>query len=379
MISIDWIKSYIEGMIYVNTEKNEDERASIPAFREFPKITVSPREIVAPKLVLPDSSLSDTEKIISILTAKEVRRGSSSMLKPFIPEISENIGRLVKNKQPINFILPSLPFKDQSPFTTGVPINHTDLSEHAMFAQLKRILDAIASVYEPGGHFTLLCDGYVYADVFAQGDKDGAGRYKASCEKIKNTYDLHNQITLFDMREVFFDMPEWPDIKHEIESSVNKLYQENTEIKNRIDVLAKRFIYHVALPAPYFSYENAREVYQQNPWPEWLQELLTRSAIEYIVLHLTLAHTKLTQRAFPSAIRCTVHPKPAAQLPLHLTNQQNSLLPYNGIAAIMNNEEENLFSSLRVMRLSDVLGYTNVEANYLEDDKYPFFYRIRAN
>jgi len=374
MIEIDWVKSYIMAMIYVNTASRRT--LAIPPFREIPRVVVSQKQFIAPRLSLPDSRLSETDRIISVLTSKEVRRGSLGTIKPFIPEMRARINRLVRNRQSISLILPSLPFKDQSPFTTGMPMHHTDLCEHAMFAQLKRILDAIAAVYEPGGHFTLLCDGYIYANIFAQGDTDGAGRYKANCEKLKNAYGLHNHITLFDMREIFFDLPEWLCVKGEVEKLVKVLYEQDAEVRERIHTLARRFMFHVALPEPYGHYEKARMLYEQTPWLDWLEKLLKKSAIDYVLMHLTLAHTKLVQRAFPFGVRCTVHHKPAAQFPLHLTHAGNCLLPYNGVAALFRDAGDNMFSELKIMHLSDILRYENLTACHLENEECPFFFRI---
>lgn len=367
-------------MVYVNTaDISAPKKISIPPLKEFSRRDISPVKVTAPTLSLANIEGSVSEKILGILTSKSVRRGPRSLIEPFLPELLSSIDRLVQNNQPINLILPSLPFKDQSPFTTGVSIDHADLCEHAMFAQIKRVVEAIATVYKSGAHMTLLCDGYIYADIFAQGDKDGAGRYKAACEKIKNEYGLHNQVTLFDMREVLFDMPEWHKVHSEILQIIQELKQNDPEVGDRLNVLSKQFIFHVALPEPHNSYEAARALYEQEPWPEWLTELMLNSAIEYCAIHLTLAHTDLVTRAFPSAIRCTVHPKAAAQIPLHLTNPDNSLLPYNGIATVSLLEYQkgkSLFEALRVRRLCDVMTLPNVTAIHVTGDSHPFYYEI---
>jgi len=255
-----------------------------------------------------------------------------------------------------------LPFKDQSPFTTGLPIDAVDVGEYSFFAQLKRILTAIKSVYLAGGHFTLLCDGYIYADIFANGDIEGAGRYKARCEKIKNEYGLYNEVTLFDMREVLFDMPEWKITKEAIEKMIRNLYENNKNVSKHIDFLAGRLMYHVQLPD--VSYDEARELYSQKPLPDWLSEKLNDAAIQFTTLLLTLQKTEVIARAFPSAIRCTVHPKAAPQLPLHLTNPHNQLLPYNGVATVsrMAQAKQSLFNAMRIRRLCDIFEHENVVA-----------------
>jgi hypothetical protein len=224
---------------------------------------------------------------------------------------------------------------------------------------------------------TVLCDGYIYADIFASGDVDGSGRYRARCEEIRNAYGLINDVTLFDMREVLFDMPEWRQTESHIRGSIELLLQQDEAIQQRINVLMDRMRYHVAIPN--LSYEDARELYTQETLPDEISGILEESAIRYTSLLLTLRETDLVSRAFPSAIRCTVHPKNAAQIPLHLTNRNNQLLPYNGVATVSRSALERgqtLFNALRTRRLCDVLEYDDPVEVHTEESEYPYYYEV---
>ncbi|MDA2936084.1 isocyanide synthase family protein [Patescibacteria group bacterium AH-259-L05] len=373
-ITNEWVRSGLLKAIHINYQKST---LNISPFKKLESKQVSLSLPEANPLQQQTKSLAPVDQILAIMLSKSVRRGKKALIEPFLNSIREKIQGIVDHQQPISFILPTLPFKDQSPFVTGASISHVDLGEYAFFAQIKRILNAVKEVYTPGAHMTLLCDGYIYADIFANGDKKGAGRYKARCEQIKNEYGLYNEVTCFDMREVLFDMPEWKHIETAIQEIVRKLYQTDPAAKERLDTLARRFIFHVAIPN--HLYEEARIIYSSSPWPDWIWEKLLDSAIRYSALQLTLKKTELVKRAFPSAVRCTVHPKAAAQLPLHLTNPHNQLLPYNGAATISRQAQtqgQSLFQALRIKRLCDILEYDDVIAVYTENSKDPIYYEI---
>jgi len=373
-IADGWVRSGLLEGIHINYQ---EPPRNVAPFRKLEHKQVAFLLPEASPLELEMRNMTPTEQILAIMLSKSVRRGKRALIEPFLGPIRESIESVVSHQQPISFILPTLPFKDQSPFVTGAAIDHVDLSEYAFFAQLKRILQAIKKVYTPGAHITLLCDGFIYADIFANNDKDGAGRYKARCEKIKNAYELYNEVTLFDMREVLFDMPEWTRIETAIQEVVRRLYQDDASTKERLDTLARRFVFHVAIPN--LSYEEARVIYLRSSWPNWILEKLLDAAIKYSALQLTLKKTQLVKRAFPSAIRCTVHPKAAPQLPLHLTNLRNQLLPYNGVATISRQAQtasQSLFQSLRIKRLCDIFEYENVIAVRAENLKDPIYYEL---
>ena len=372
-ISKDWVQKNLVESIFLNDQLSPP---AISAFRTVPKKYIA-RTLPLALPLTPPPGTEIAKRILNLMLCKSVRRGSKSLILPYYANIKEKIEIMVAHNQPISFVLPSLPFKDQSPFGTGAPIDHADLGEYAFFAQIKRILSGIEAIYPPGAHMTILCDGYIYADIFTENDTDGAGRYKARCEHIKNAYGLYNTVTLFDMREVFFDIPYWKEIESGMELVVRDLYQINTEAMVRIDHLAKRFMYYVQLPG--HSYDTARTLYEKSPWPQWVWELLLSSAIRYSAVHLAMKKTNVVMEAFPSAIRCTVHPKAAPQLPLHLTNQNNQLLPYNGVAAVSREALERgatLFQATRIKRLCDILAFDNVTAVHFEGDSYPFYYEI---
>ena len=369
-----WVQERILASVYVN---DTESPAEIPPFRVLPQKQVTRIRPDAPPLSHPPQHLTVVDQILAIMMSSAVRRGARQLITQFIPTLRAQLTDLVGHHQPISFLLPTLPFKDQSPFATGAAIDHVDLGEYALFAQLQRIIGAIKNVYPPGAHMTLLCDGYIYADIFANGDTDGAGRYKARCEQIKNEYGLYNEVTLFDLREVLFDMPSWQEEERTMRAIVHTLYTSDASIRARLDHLARRFMYHVALPG--VSYTDARALYLHDPLPNDLVDRLRAAALRYSALLLTLQKTDLVHRAFPAALRCTVHPKAATQFPLHLTNPHNQLLPYNGVATVSRGAMARgvtLFQALRIRRLCDVLREDDVVVVHTDNSRDPFYYDL---
>lgn len=373
-ITEEWVSQDLLTSIYLN---GEPSTLDIPPFRELKKRSIDHFLPEAPSLCLMSQANSLADQIMHIMLSKEVFRGKQKIVAPFIQHLKEKIQFLIDYHQPIHFVFPFLAFKDQSPFGTNARIDHTDLGEYCFFAQIKRILSAIQTIYSPGAHLTILCDGYIYADIFVNDDKDGAGRYKSKCEQIKNAYDLYNEVSLIDMREILFQLPCWQDIRQTIQAHVWKLYHKDHMVKQKLDFLAKRFIFYTKLPD--CSYEQARTLCASDSYPKWIWDTLIDSAIKYASIHLTLKKTNLIQNAFPFSLRATVHPKPAAQFPLHPGNYKNDLLPYNGVPIVSRQSvgrDKLLFEVFKIQRLCDVLKNKHVQAVYLHGDTDPFYYEL---
>ena len=369
-----WIIENIIEALYLNDDMSG---CNIPPYRDLERKEIEFVKPEAEPLKIKFESNDTVDRILQILLCKSIRRGAKGLIQPFIYDIREKIRFLVNHNAPISFVLPSLPFKDQSPFGTNAPIDHVDLGEYCLFAQLQRIITAINQVYAPGAHFAIICDGNIYADIFVENNLIGAGKYKSNCNKIKDEYSLYNDITLYDMKELFFRVPNWVEIEKNIINQLWNLYHHNETVRYRLDLLAKRFIFYTQISE--MSYQSFYGIYNMQSSHQWLHETLLIAAIKYASIHLTMRKTQIVSQSFPFSIRCTVHPKSAAQLPLHLTNNHNTLLPYNGVAVVSKHKLElgySLFQAMRVKRFYDVLSLDNVTAIYTNKAEYPLYYQI---
>jgi len=369
----EWIVQNVAKAIYISSSGNT---ITIPPSKDLPVRYIDFHLFYADKLITSSSNEDTPRRILDLMLMGNIRRGARGKIEPFLGSILKKIELLVRHELPVTFVLPTLPFKDQSPLTTGLPIDAVDFGEYAFFAQIKRITEAIQEIYEPGAHFTLLCDGYIYADIFANNNVDGAGRYKARCEKIKNEYKLYNEVTLFDMREVLFDLPSWGQTESEIRSSLLRLKDTDPLLNKCIQTLIYSFLYHVSIP---YTYEQARNINLRQTFPEDLISLLTEAAIKYICVTLSLKHTNVVSAAFPSAVRCTIHPKEAPQLPLNLVHKDNSILPYNGVATISRRKLQHgvsIFNAIRVRTLDEIYEHDDVVAIHRNDSGEFLYYEM---
>ncbi len=371
-----WIAETIKTTVHLN-DSHANATYTIPKWKPLEKITIPFSLPKAPPVTYKKKDFSIAEQILQVLFLKSIRRGPKHLIAPFINEIKSLVEHSIERNQPIPLVLPSLPFKDQSPFGTGAGIDHADLGEYCYFAQIKRLLDAIKAVYEKGAHLTLLCDGLLFSDIFVGGDINGPGRYKARCEAIKNAYGLYNDVSLIDMKEILFHEPEWVEQNEEIKTTLKAMHESFPMVQERIDHLTHRFLFYVQLPN--MSYEQARDSLGNGLLKEPFLSSFRRAAIEYAAIHLTFKKLCIIEKRFPHAVRCTVHPKSAPQLPLHMTNKKNVLLPYNGVPVVSRQSLLNgksLFESARIRRLYEVFLLPQVQAVYLENDASPFYYEV---
>jgi hypothetical protein len=77
------------------------------------------------------------EQVWSVLTNSYFRRGNLESIEPHRQTMQAVIGAAVESQAPVHLILPTIPFKDQGPTTTGLLPGEVDLGEHAFVAQLR--------------------------------------------------------------------------------------------------------------------------------------------------------------------------------------------------------------------------------------------------
>jgi hypothetical protein len=100
--------------------------------------------------------------------------------------------------------------------------------------------------------------------------------------------------------------------------------------------------------------EHYRNI-DRTEWPEDIQRATTSAARLYAAFLITACQRRTIESNFPGALRATVHPKAAPQLPLHLVNSRSVIFPYNGVPVVKEGER-GLRRSLRIFRLSQLLA-----------------------
>ena len=115
--------------------------------------------------IVQDRTRTDAEKILALLShhllgnRDNKRYLSADVLSPVI----ENLRR---SKLPLQFVLPSFPFKDQNPFRAAAKASHVDLGEIGLLIRLHTLALALDQVYPFGVEWIIVCDGHVYAPIF---------------------------------------------------------------------------------------------------------------------------------------------------------------------------------------------------------------------
>jgi hypothetical protein len=133
------------------------------------------------------------------------------------------------------------------------------------------------------------------------------------------------------------------------------------------------------IPAPEQDFDAYASLIAQpfDQLPRDLQDRTRNIAIEYSSFLLAMRKLNLVQRNFPDALRATVHPKNAPQVPLHLVNKHSVTFPYNGVPVVSEGKfakTKSFGKSTRIMRFYQVLEIPDARAIYCPQSDEPFYY-----
>lgn len=333
-----------------------DEPATIPYLQER---IVSPGNVRDPV----------PEQVWSVLTHPWIARLPQEMGEGARVTLYESVCDQVNIGQPLELVLPSIPFKDQNPTTTGQPIDAIDLGEHAMIAQLRDIIASVQRIYPAGLTIRLLADGLVYRQYFTDSDEAGVIRYREGVEGVIERYGMSDFITVTDLSELLVRDPEFythhRDVSHILSSmaegpdsrvlqALQRGMLANTESRTSISTM-DRYLHS-----------------EIDTWPDELASRTRRTACDYAAFLITAAQRSTIARQFPDAIRATVHPKDAPQLPLHVTHHRNRILPYNGVPVVNANAQEP--RNIRIERLATVLGRSEHVIRHVDQSGTALYY-----
>lgn len=376
IIDAEWVNHAVLQSVRLNSKSNEIRR--FPNYRELPAefhtgFNSSQLEI---QRIAPDrQALTTTDQVTSILLNSNIRRGNRAIIEEHIPTLRQRVELMVNNESPVEIILPTLPFKDQNPLTTRHSLADVDLGEYLHFAQLRNIRASIEAVYTPGAQFTLLTDGLVYADFFADGQREQIEQYRRNCEQIRDELGLQGNVEIVDMEWLLQNEPQFSQIRRQIATLLQA--GENPQVDEAMHSLQRGMLLNI--PIPGYDFDSYASLISQpfGSIPMSLRERTREVAIDYTSFLLTMRRLNVVERNFPDALRATVHPKNAPQLPIHLVNKHSVTFPYNGVPLISENKLERTGSfgkSTRIMRFFQMLEEPNVRAIYQPSSSEPFYY-----
>lgn len=378
VVDEDWIREVFPQVVKLS---NADAKVGkVPTVRELPKriLPVFPRQQFARELIAPQTDGTLEEKILSILLNSHIRRGSLSTVARYSSHFLSLIQQKIRQNKPIELVLPTLPFKNQNPLTTGHSLGWTDLGEYLSLLQLKTITDSIQQLYSPGARITVLTDGMVYVDMFGNKDTKGVDQYFQQLWHIKERLGLGNAVELVDMSWLVKAQPEFEEVKRQMQIHLEEIEKKDELVAECMSGLRYGMLF--AFPVEYTLEEYAKCLFTpETLLPQAITRKAERLANEYASFLLTMKKLNIVKHAFPDAIRATVHCKDAPQLPLHLVNKHSWIFPYHGVPLVDKAKlarSSSLHKSTRIIRLSDVYDYPNVTAVFLQGEKEPFYYEV---
>jgi len=298
------------------------------------------------------------------------------------------------NKAPLQFIVPSFPFKDQNPFRTSSNPDHVDLGEVALLIRLHALALAIAQIYPYGVEWIIVCDGVVYAD-FLGVPRGAAIRYRERLREWRNRLNLQRTVHILDFEEVIKRAgpcalsidgaaprsAQFPEVFSTVLSSI-----ETTLLAGgaKQEALAKMTVFARGMA---WNINTHDLLAQYGPDALWtalttdgststapaplLDELQRRSwkaALQYGSFNLAAKLVSVLDYVFPGAIRATVHAK-RDQVAIPCLGE---VYPWNGVAFVRAGEMTP--RSVETRALYEIREEP-VASSYFVGDEAPFFFR----
>lgn len=322
------------------------------------------------------------KNILSILLHKEFRRGSMKLIEPFLDLFIYQIEQFVESNEAIQIILPTLPAKGQNRARNDHEIDDVSLGEILFLAQLRDIAMSVKEIYKPGLKIIVVTDGIIYADMFRYNDTARAILYRNRCMELRDKMDLRESVDIVDMDWVLQGEPRFGWTKEFIHERLIYLWKTDQKAKKHLDSLMRGMIFN--MPTPGNSFEKAIESINTpfEKLPETFKKKLKFTTLRYAAGLIALNQLSILKRAFPRALRATVHPKNSAQIGLHLVNSSSTVFPYHGVVLVSNKklqETQSLRKASKIVSLYDLYQLNKPITKFVETSKNTSLYYLLKN
>ena len=359
-VTVDWVATNFEAVVRLGTGAEKQDYVFAQP-RQFQQALISDRElsqmhsIWSNELVEPNPDLvaelrqrvstNGTLKIrrkdsalqmLSIMTDTFFRRGSlETMGQSTLNQMYRRLQNWNMNGGRLRIVVPTLPFKDQTPVTTGQPIGQIDLGEMIFLQRLDLLARSVSAVSGLVPTIQVVTDGHVYSDIFIEGETQAAMQYHQACQDYVSNHLMAVELT--DLSDVVADTLSFESVQSQIKEYLLKLIG-SPALDHAWQALQRGMLYNTALSEPFDNYQQFIKNVQrplselQDDYPATMDQL-QYSAVEYASFLLTMRATHALDNFFLDApmIRATVHPK-AGQLGLKTLG--SGVAPYNGVTLI---------------------------------------------
>lgn len=313
-------------------------------------------------------------KVLRIITSPKYRNGSLETinLAKYENLFLEKIEYWIKKNEPIQFMLPAMPFKIANPLKSSR--RDADLAEVGSFCKLNEINLQISKIYKPGAIFTIFHDGHLYYRHFLH-TKEDADKYYNSLKKFVRNLGLSEVIYLKDAADELQHIKNFKEIYEEARLEMTNLWKNekyNNERIQKIIQSAKQNINLSDIPYQVLYHINFMEDWDLSLDEKKLKrEINQRSekcAFEYMVVQHALEKANFFKTILPNGIRLTVHPK-EGQIGIFMVKKKTHLLPWMGAGVLKNNGE------VSVHYESELLSSGKYYPVYIKGEKSPFYYK----
>ncbi|MDP1884458.1 MAG: L-tyrosine/L-tryptophan isonitrile synthase family protein [Candidatus Moranbacteria bacterium] len=315
-----------------------------------------------------------SEKVLRVITSQKYRNGSFETinLEKYGGYFLGKIEYWVERNEPIQFMLPAMPFKIANPLKSSR--RDADLAEVGSFCKFNEINLQIKKFYKPGATFTIFHDGHLYYRHFLH-TKEDVDRYFNSLKRfvkelglsevihLKNAFDELKHIKNFKKiyEEARIEMDNlWKSEKYNNEK-IQKIIQSAKQNVNLSDILFK-VLYRINFMEDWDLTPDERKMKKE------INERSEKCAFEYMVVQHALEKAEFFNAIVPNGIRLTVHPK-EGQIGVFMVKKRTHLLPWMGAGVLKNNGE------VSVHYESELLSSGKYHPVYLKGEKYPFYYK----
>ena len=325
-----WIKSELEN--FVNDEFFSEE---IMDFQEgmFPEIDeiveVNDRFLESfleksewnnlTKIEIPiNDSVNDIASDIYDLLCKPQIGSSKNNYNVDKLEFISKIDNSISSHARLFFVIPGCPFKDQNRFRVPYKADCPDFGEISFLIRLHNLIESLYQIHPFGGQVILLSDGRLYKDIFKINDKD-VDNYLWRLKYYRNKLNIQGDVSILDLK----DMIDRADVNGEISNIIayikNVLRTKymglpcfNALIQGmKWNINSKCFLGKLSDEEAWKIIKNQRTEVESKLLDYWdeFNEMAIEAALQYSTVNLMLKWTNLIMKFFPTAIRCTVHPK----------------------------------------------------------------------
>jgi hypothetical protein len=276
------------------------------------------------------------ERILSIFLHGEVLFGDPAFIPANRAAWLERITTFTQKGAPIEFVAMAFPYKVPNPLKTDRKA--PDVGEALMLRRFQAVLDAIADVYPPGGHLTILEEGILGRCQGVPASRIAA--YRAGIDQVTALAGVDRErITYHSLDDMVERIPNFEARWIHEQERLRELWQQNDPAVRSAyatTVAAQR------TSAPTWDYDPdvLADVYDPDKtesalrYPrDYIDKVAHRQFFAYRSLLALRDSTGYLHDLRPFALKLTVSPKPEnlAVLPV---NTWSKILPYHGVPVL---------------------------------------------